>query len=69
MQKKGLKENTFFILIGLVKDFFLSLAQSVTLFFGALTLKKQKTLKENTFLDATNFFFQIGPKAFWKTPS
>lgn len=69
MHKKGLKENTFFILIVLIKDFFLSLAQSVELFVRNLIGKDQKTLKENAFLDTLNFFFHIGPKSFWKAPS
>jgi hypothetical protein len=69
MEKKQLKENTFFILISLVKDFLTSLIQSLSLFVRNLLRKEQKPLKENKFLDIMNFFFQIGPKSFWKAPS
>lgn len=69
MQKKQLKENTFFIFILLIKDFFISLVQSLGLFVQNLVEREQKPLKENKFLDSVNFFFQIGPKSFWKAPS
>lgn len=66
---KKLKENTFFILLSLIKDFFVSLFQSLSLFVRNLAGENQKALKENTFLDMMNFFFHIGPKSFWKAPS
>lgn len=69
MLKKTLQENTFFILVRLIKDFFVSLIQSMNLFIRNLTGKDQKILKENAFLDVLNFFFHIGPKSFWKAPS
>ncbi|MDD5377019.1 MAG: hypothetical protein PHH16_02770 [Candidatus Gracilibacteria bacterium] len=69
MGKKTLKENVFFILIRLLKDFFVSLIQSLRLFIGNLAGSDQRALKENAFLDAMNFFFHTGPKSFWKAPS
>lgn len=53
----------------LVKDFFVSLVQSLYLFIRNLTGKDQKALKENAFFDMMNFFFHTGPKSFWKAPS
>lgn len=69
MWKKQLRENTFFILIVLVKEFTLSIIQSITLFVKSLLGRKSGMLRENKFLDVMNFFFQIGPKSFWKAPS
>ncbi|MFA6090177.1 MAG: hypothetical protein WC774_00160 [Candidatus Gracilibacteria bacterium] len=69
MGKKKLQENTFFILITLIRDFFVSLAQSLSLFIRNLIGKEQKPLQENKFLDIMNFFFHIGPKSFWHAPS
>lgn len=69
MREKRLRENVFFILIRLIKDFFVSLMQSLGLFARNLVGKDQKALKENAFLDMMNFFFHIGPKSFWKAPS
>lgn len=69
MQGKPLKENTFFILLLLGKDFFSSLIESILLFAKNLFGKNPGILKENTFLDSMNFFFHIGPKSFWKAPS
>jgi hypothetical protein len=69
MHKKSLKENTFFILLVLVKDFFLSVFESLGLFAKNLFEDSPKPLKENSFLDTMNFFFHIGPKSFWKAPS
>ncbi len=66
---KNLKENTFFILLDIIKSFFLSLFQSLSLFVKSLLGKNEKPLKENPFLDMINFFFHIGPKSFWKAPS
>jgi hypothetical protein len=66
---KKLKENTFFILTNLVKNFFVSLLESIYIFLKYFGGKNPSALKENTFLDVMNFFFHIGPKAFWKAPS
>lgn len=69
MEEKKLRNNTFFILMGLIKDFFVSTAQSLWLFVRSLLGKDEKPLKENAFFDMMNFFFHIGPKSFWKAPS
>ena len=66
---KKLTDNTFFILLNIGKDFFISLLQSFSLFMRHLFGKSPGPLKENTFLDIMNFFFHIGPKSFWKAPS
>lgn len=69
MPNKNLKENTVFILLNLVKSFFISLFESIILFAKNILGKDPKPLKENAFLDSMNFFFHIGPKSFWKGPS
>ncbi|OIP54954.1 hypothetical protein AUK10_00265 [Candidatus Gracilibacteria bacterium CG2_30_37_12] len=69
MRKKRLQENTFFILLNLIKYFLVSLGQSFGLFIRNLVGKEAKPLQENRFLDMMNFFFHIGPKSFWKAPS
>lgn len=66
---KSLKENTFFIFLLLIKNFFVSLVESFQLFAKSIVWKEPGTMKENTFLDTMNFFFHIGPKSFWKAPS
>lgn len=53
----------------ILKDFFVSLVQSLGLFMRSLFHREQKVLRENSFLDMANFFFHIGPKSFWKAPS
>lgn len=69
MGKKPLKENTFFIILVLFKEFIASIFQSVALFVKNIFGRKTEALKENKFLDVMNFFFHIGPKSFWKAPS
>ncbi|MDD5197956.1 MAG: hypothetical protein PHN60_03810 [Candidatus Gracilibacteria bacterium] len=69
MREKKLEKNTIFILMNLIKDFFISLIQSLSLLTKSLAGKSEKALKENAFLDIMNFFFHIGPKSFWKAPS
>lgn len=69
MPNKNLQENTAFILIGLVRDFLVSIFQSLVLFIRNILGKDPKPLKENAFLDSMNFFFHIGPKSFWRAPS
>lgn len=69
MSKKQLKENSFFIVLVLVKELIVSLYQSVVLFVKNLLGYKTEALTENKFFDVMNFFFHIGPRSFWKAPS
>ncbi|MDD2916887.1 MAG: hypothetical protein PHH70_03530 [Candidatus Gracilibacteria bacterium] len=69
MSKKQLRENTFFIILILIKEFISSLIESVILFTKNIFGYKPDILRDNKFLDVMNFFFHIGPRSFWKAPS
>lgn len=57
-------ENSFFDLIIIFWNFFLSSFNSISMFFW-----NKKNIKNNSFFDILDFIFKIWPKYFWKNPT
>ena len=69
MPNNDLQKNKIIIIFTVIIHFIVSIFNSVILFFKHLFWRQTRALKENKFLDITNFVFNIWPKSFWQNPT